>query len=238
MKMQSKPALVGIVLSLGVGSVVSAFNSTGASYAARRGGQPIPNGTPHVAKTPRPKGTPTPRPTPVPGARDIDVLEGALGRTLTTNEKAAITAAATTRDAAIKAAITSFETDVAGIFDLTSAQLQAKIATYQSSHQGECPRDLASLLAKVLGRALTSEETAALTAAGSTHDVAIEAAIEAYRESAATALGLTIPELDAKVKAYLDAHHGNRGGHDGNGGHHGNGGRGHGGPRGEASHSV
>jgi hypothetical protein len=129
-----------------------------------------------------------------------------LERRLTDTEKAAIIAAGKTRDAAIKAAITRFESEVAAIFDLTAAQLGAKIRTGKPG----CRGNIADVLEEVLGRDLTGEEAAALAAAEARRITSIEAAHAAFVASAAAALNLSVAELNAKVRAFQEANRGGR----------------------------
>ena len=211
-------AVGAIALTLGAGTLLSALDSTQSSAAQRqhRGGPTMgtPSGTPRA--TPVPGVTRAPRPTPVPGDRDIRLLEGALARTLTEAEGAAIAAAATTRDTAVAAAITSFETEVAALFDLTVAGLQSRINSCRPGPNS----DLAAVLAQALGRALTAEETVALNGLLATRDAAVTAATDAYRTSVAAAVGLSVADLDARIAAYVTA---NAGGGRGSGGGRGRG---------------
>lgn len=190
-----------IALSLGAATLFSSLSTDALSAAPRRGqnNQTTATGTPSATKTSRPAAT--------PGSRDIRLLEGALARTLTDAEKAAITAAATTRDVALKAAATSFETQVAALFSLSVAELQAKINSCRPSRGSA----LSDVLAQALGRALTADETIALNGAIATRDAAIMVAVDAYRTAVAAAVGLTLAQLDAKVSAYVAAN--NSGGH-------------------------
>lgn len=241
MKLQPTGA---IALSLGAATVFSALTTTQSSAAPKGNRRPataaviattVPGTTATPAATTVPGTTATPAatacPTRVPGSstghtsgsRDIRLLEGALARTLTATELAAIAASATTRDTAVQAAVTAFEAQVAAIFDLTVAELQAKI---KSSRRGR-NSDLASVLATALGRALTADETISLNGALATRDAAITEATDAYRTSVAAAVGLSLADLDAKVAAYLAANNGI-----GSGGGGGRGGGGRGGGRG------
>lgn len=135
------------------------------------------------------------------GAGDIKLLEAALSITLTDAQKAAITAAATTRDASVKAALDAYRTQVAAIFGLTATDLDAKIKSAGKGQKG----DFATLLATVLGRALTDAEKTALSDAAVTCDAAIRAAYDTYGTTVATLLGTTATELQTKVQAYLDS---------------------------------
>lgn len=86
------------------------------------------------------------RPTPTSGARDVKMLEAALGRTLTEAEIAAITAVATAQKTAIDAANTAFQTALTSAFGLDSSQT---VTVTQGCHKGG---DVLSALATALGR--------------------------------------------------------------------------------------
>jgi len=154
-----------------------------------------------------------------------------LGRDLTSAEKSAIVQAATTRDAAIQAAIATQRTEVAAIFGLSTTDLDTKIQTYLQANPRAHHLDPRALLAAALGRPLTDAETAALTAAAQKRDDAVTAAIDAYRTAVAGALSMSVADLDAKVTLYLlqhpdchdgsDSQPGTGGGDSAGGGHHG-----------------
>ncbi len=220
MQMPAKSPVAALVLGLSTATFLVSLSTPGASQPRPprpgQGERPTPSARPTESARPtdsaRP--TPSPRPTdagrpkpPPPSAgRDIKLLEGALERRLTDTEKAAIIAAGKTRDAAIKAAITRFESEVAAIFDLTAAQLGAKIRTGKPG----CRGNIADVLEEVLGRDLTGEEAAALAAAEARRITSIEAAHAAFVASAAAALNLSVAELNAKVRAFQEANRGGR----------------------------
>lgn len=155
------------------------------------------------AKTKPSKTTPSKTTTtPVAGASDIILLQAALSITLTDAQKTSITASATTRDAAIKAAVTAYQTQVAAIFGLSAADLDAKIKSMGSTQTGG---DLTTLLGTVLGISLTDAQKTALTDAATTRDAAISAAYDAYGISVAAIVNLSATDLQIKVQAYLDA---------------------------------
>jgi hypothetical protein len=173
------------------------------SYAAPRDGSRGPG---------RPGGSTSPSTTtsnsPSSSAeRDIKLLEGALAATFSDAQKAAITTAATTREAALRTAESAFKSTVAATFGLTSAELDAKIKAVR----GDKNRDLATTLAAALGRVLTDAEKSALSAATRSRDAAFAAANNTYRITVAVVLETTVADLDAKVKAYLDAQKGEKG---------------------------
>jgi hypothetical protein len=207
-KNSRRTALALTVLGLASGTLAT-LSVPITSYAAGRG--------PGGPQGPRPAGTPsgTPRPTPPsgtqpgrpgqpsPGHRDeLSVLAGAIGRALTAAEKAAITASATTRATALKAAGDAYRAQVATALGLSAADLDAKIQAYIKANPGK-RLGFNALLAAALGRPLTTTETSALAAAATARDAAAQAAIEAYRASVAATLGLSVADLDAKVTAYL-----------------------------------
>ena len=143
------------------------------------------------------------RPAPTPGARDIKMLEAALGRTLTDTEIAAITAAAAAQKTAIDAANTAFQDTLTSLFGLDSSQT---VTVTQDCHgKGG---DVLNALARALGRALTEEEIAAVNTAQATRDAAISAAFADYKTAVAAAVGLSVDELDAKIQAARPAHGG------------------------------
>lgn len=156
-----------------------------------------------------------------PGRHDIvALLEGALGRTLTDAEKSAVQAAAAERGTTVQAANEVYRASVAAALGLTVAELDAKVQAYAQvqgrGHGGH--GDIVALLEGALGRTLTDAEKTALNSAADSRDAAIQAAVTAYRTSAAATLGLTVAELDAKVQAFAQTQGGGRGGHDGRGG--------------------
>ena len=202
--LQSRAA---VALSLSAGTALCLLVATSAQSAPQRGGGRPSSGAGSVAARPTPNATarPTavPRATPVAGARDLQLLAGALGRTLTTAEQTAISAAATARDTGAKTAVSAFETAVAGLFDLSSSELQGKINSYCKGNRNAARGSLADVIAGALGRELTDDETAALAELTETRDAAIEVSVETYRQTVADTLDLTIAEVDAKIQAYL-----------------------------------
>lgn len=69
-----------------------------------------------------------------------------------------------------------------------------------------------SALATALGRALTDDEIVQVNALQATRDAAISAAFADYNLAVATAVGLSVDELDAKIRAARPANGGGRGG--------------------------
>jgi transposase-like protein len=214
MKLQPPKTLLTLALGVSATTTFSVLNLPTISYAAP--GQRPPSGsrpgaTPGSTPTAKPSATSIPRPTPPPkptsGNRDVNLLEGALARTLTNAEKTAIVAAAKTRDASIKKAHDNFATEVATILNLNPSQLREPIQSCEDKKG-----DLLTRLEKMLGGALTAEEITDIAEAGSTRELALEEAHEIFRETAAAALSLTVEALDAKVKAYQQSQRGGQSG--------------------------
>ena len=176
-----------------------------AQAAPRRGGSKTSSTTSTTTTTGNSN-----RPAPTPGARDVKMLEAALGRALTDAEIAAITAAATARKTASDAANTTFQNTLVSLFNLDSSQSGTVATAAHGCH--DRGGDVLSALVTALGRALTSEEIAAVNTAQATRDAALTAAFADYKTAVAAAVGLSVDELDAKIQAARPADGGPGGG--------------------------
>ena len=87
------------------------------------------------------------------------------------------------------------------------SQLQNKIDACLRSGGGR-PGSLTSLLEKALGRELTVDEADDVQAAIEERDEALQAANNAFKNSVSQTLQISVEELDAKVRAYLDSRRG------------------------------
>ncbi len=152
------------------------------------------------------------RPAPTPGAREVKMLEAALGRALSAAKIAAVTTAATAQKTASDAANTEFQSALTDLFALNSSQ---SVSVAQQDYHGK-GGDVLSVLATALGRELSNDEIVQVNVLQATREAALRSAMADFKTAVAAAVGLSVDELDAKIQAARPANGGGRGG--GNGG--------------------
>lgn len=199
-----------MVLTIAAGAITFPFpGMTEAASAAGRGARNTSHGNSSVASTGTSGSTSSgPAATSAgvsrkPPARPTDTqsLEKVLGTTLTDKQKAAVAAAATALDSAMKAADQAFLSQAAAAVGLSVSQLQTAVQAVAPGRPRGLTSNIESLLPAILGRALTDTEKTAVTKAITTWNDAVKAASDTYREAVAKAVDLTTEELDAKVQA-------------------------------------
>jgi hypothetical protein len=130
---------------------------------------------------------------------DIEVIEGAIGRKLTDDERTAIEAAIKTRDAALQSAQSTFLSTVSSITGLSSAQVQSN---------GGGRGNIARVVSNLTSTTLSDAQKTSLQSAESTRNSAVRSAIDTYKATVAKTLNMSVEELDKLVAKFLASQQG------------------------------